>query len=209
MSFESVVLTHVPAPPAKILEVGCGSGDLARSLAAAGHSVIAIDPDAPEGPLFRQVSLEEFDERGPFDAVVASRSLHHVPDLDLAVQKIDSLLVRGGLVVLDDYAKERFDRKTAAWYYEQRETIAAGDGPEAPASLEECVREWEVDDSHIHGYSKMRAELDRRFQERAFAWVPYLWRDLEGAASMADEQAAIDSGTITATGFRYVGEATR
>jgi 2-polyprenyl-3-methyl-5-hydroxy-6-metoxy-1,4-benzoquinol methylase len=114
--FESFILTHVRLPSAAILEVGCGGGDLARSLADAGHRVTAIDPDAPEGALFRRVSLEEFDEAGPFEAVVASRSLHHVPDLDAAVEKIDSLLVRGGLILLDDYAKERFDGRTAAWY---------------------------------------------------------------------------------------------
>ena len=109
--------------------------------------------------------------------------------------------------MIDDYAKERFDRRTAAWYYEHRQTIAAGGGPEAPASVEECVREWEVDDSHIHGQAEMKAALDRRFREQVLAWVPYLWRDLEGAASLADEQAAIDAGTIAAMGFRYVGEA--
>lgn len=207
LDFERFVLARLPSPPATILEIGCGAGDLARALAAAGHSVTAIDPDAPGGALFRQVSLEEFDEPGPFAAVVASRSLHHVPDLDVAVEKIDSLLVRGGLVVLDDYAKERFDRKTAVWYYEHRQTIAAGDGPEAPVSVDECIREWEHDDSHIHGLAEMKTALDRRLGEQFFAWVPYLWRDLEGAASMVDEQAAIDSGTITALGFRYVGEA--
>ena len=53
----------------------------------------------------------------------------------------------------------------------------------------------------------MKTALDRRLSEQYFAWVPYLWRDLEGAASMADEQAAIGAGTIAAMGFRYVGEA--
>jgi len=206
VSFETFVLTRIPSQ-ARVLEIGCGAGDLARALAGDGYSVTAIDPDAPEGALFRQVTLEEFDETGPFEAVVASRSLHHVPDLAAAVEKIDSLLVRGGLVVLDDYAKERFDRRTAAWYYDQRQTIAAAGGPEAPASVEECVREWEVDDSHIHGQAEMEAALDRRFREQFLAWVPYLWRDLEGAASLGDEQAAIDAGTIAAMGFRYVGEA--
>jgi len=207
LDFESFVLGRVPPPPARILEVGCGAGDLARGLAAAGHEVTAIDPDAPEGSIFRRVSLEEFAEPGPFEAVVASRSLHHVPDLDVAVEKIDSLLVRGGLVLLDDYAKERFDRKTAAWYFEHRRTIAAADGPEAPASLEECIAEWEEDDAHIHGEVEMKAALDHRFRQQYLAWVPYLWRDLEGAASFADEQAAIDAGIIAAMGFRYVGEA--
>jgi 2-polyprenyl-3-methyl-5-hydroxy-6-metoxy-1,4-benzoquinol methylase len=201
------VRAHVRPPPARILEIGCGAGELARALAGVGYSVTAIDPDAPEGPLFRRVSLEEFDEPGPFDAVVASRSFHHIPDLTVAVEKIDSLLVRGGLVFLDDYAKELFDRKTARWYYEHRRTIAARGGPEAPTSLEECIVEWEHDDAHIHSQVEMKAALDRRFRERLVASVPYLWRDLEGAASLADEQAAIDAGTIAATGFRYVGEA--
>jgi SAM-dependent methyltransferase len=207
VDFESFVLARVPPPPARILEVGCGPGDLARGLAAAGHEVTAIDPDAPEGSIFRQVSLEEFDEPGPFEAVVASRSLHHVSDLDAAVEKIDSLLVRGGLVLLDDYAKERFDGRTAAWYFEQRRTIAANDGPEAPASLEECIAEWERDDAHIHGQVEMKAALDRRFRQQYLAWVPYLWRDLEEAATFADERSAIDAGIIAAMGFRYVGEA--
>jgi SAM-dependent methyltransferase len=206
LDFESFVLARIPAQ-ARVLEIGCGAGDLARGLAALDHAVVAIDPDAPEGPLYRQVTLEELDEPGPFDAVVASRSLHHVPDLDVAVEKIDSLLVRGGLVLLDDYAKERFDEPTAAWYYAHRRTIAAGGGPEAPASLAECLREWEHDDSHIHGELDMRKALDRRFREQVFARVPYLWRDLEGAASFADEQAAIDRGEIAALGFRYVGAA--
>jgi hypothetical protein len=69
------------------------------------------------------------------------------------------------------------------------------------------VLEWEVDDSHIHGQAEIKAALDRRFREQFLAWVPYLWRDLEGVASVADEQAAIDAGTIAAMGFRYVGEA--
>jgi SAM-dependent methyltransferase len=203
--FGSFVLERVP-PSARILEVGCGSGDLARMLATTGYTVTAIDPDAPEGQLFRQLTLEEFAEPGPFDAVVASRSLHHVPDLAVAIGKIASLLTRGGLIVLDDYAKERFDLRTAAWYFRHRETIAACGGPDAHDSLDECVHEWEADDAHIHGYREMRRELDERFLEQAFVWVPYLYRDLEGAASMADEQAAIDAGTIEATGFRYVGE---
>ncbi|MGH3012697.1 MAG: class I SAM-dependent methyltransferase [Gaiellaceae bacterium] len=207
LDFESFVLAQLPLQ-ARVLEVGCGAGRLARALTAAGHSVTAIDPDAPEGPLFRPVSLEDFDEPGPFVAVVAGSSFHHLPDLDAAVEKIDSLLLRGGLVVLDEYAKERFDRRTAAWYYERACSTSAGHGHDAPDSLEECIREWELKDSHIHGQAEMKAALDRRFREQLFVWVPYLWRGLEVGASLADEQAAIDAGVITATGFRYVGEAT-
>src|SRR5919202_5559733 len=70
------VLSQLGDGRRRVLEVGCGSGELARALADAGHDVTAIDPEAPEGPLFRRVTLEAFDDPRPFDAVVASRSLH-------------------------------------------------------------------------------------------------------------------------------------
>jgi hypothetical protein len=52
----------------------------------------------------------------------------------------------------------------------------------------------------------MRRELDSRFTERFFTWMPYLYGELGGVASEAEEQALIDAGAIQATGFRYVGE---
>lgn len=51
--------------PARVLEVGCGRGDLARAIAEAGHEVVAIDPHAPAGDLFRATSLEEFADPEP------------------------------------------------------------------------------------------------------------------------------------------------
>jgi hypothetical protein len=52
----------------------------------------------------------------------------------------------------------------------------------------------------------MRAALDARFDERLFAWRPYLHRLLDGAVSSALEEGLIDAAAIQATGFRYVGE---
>ncbi len=96
---EEFVLGWIGDPPAKVLEVGCGKGELARALARAGHSVIAIDPrapeQAPEGPVFRRERIEEFCELGPFDHVVASLSLHHVEDLGMALGKVADLLRAG------------------------------------------------------------------------------------------------------------------
>ena len=173
-----------------MLEVGCGRGDLALALAAAGHDVTAIDPAAPEGAIFRRVLLEEFDESGPFDAVVARVSLHHIEDLSGALDRITGLLGAGGVLVLEEFAKERFTDATASWYYEQRE------GSEPRSDL-----------SDIHGFAEMRRELDRRFTERLFVWVPYLYSwDLDPALEPV-ERRLIESGEIEATGFRYVGDA--
>ena len=176
------VTACLPPPPARLLEVGCGSGELARALAGADYEVTAIDPDAPEGPPFLRVTLEELEVGGPFEGVVAACSLHHVTDLSSALDKVQRLLVPGGVLVVDDYAKERVDRPTAAWYYERRQAIARSGGRTAPASFEACLREWREDEEEIHTYAAMRGELDARFRERFFAWVPYLFLELGEAA---------------------------
>ncbi|HET6662170.1 MAG TPA: methyltransferase domain-containing protein [Rubrobacter sp.] len=57
---EGFVLDQIGNPPARVLEVGCGKGDLAYALVGAGYSVTAIDPRAREVPIFRRVGIEEF-----------------------------------------------------------------------------------------------------------------------------------------------------
>jgi SAM-dependent methyltransferase len=198
---QDFVVSNLPLPPARVLEVGCGWGRLARAVAARGYDVIAIDPDAPEGALFRSVTLEEFAEPGPFDAVVASRSLHHVPDLAGALDKIAGLLRPGGVLVLNEHAWDRMDDETARWFLDR---WSAND-PDAPGSLEEFLEYWNRSHEGLHGYGAMRAELDRRFAERFFAWTPYRHGELGDAVDEGEMRALIDAGAIRATGFRYVG----
>jgi SAM-dependent methyltransferase len=200
MNLESFVQAHLPPAPAQVLEVGCGRGDLARAIARSGYEVVAIDPDAPRGQLFQAVSLEEFVAPDAFDAVVASRALHHIADLPAAVEKIAGLLRPGGRFILDEHACDRQDERTARWYFEQR----AGETG-APSSLEACLADWEADHAHLHGYAAMRKELDRRFAERFFSWMPYLYGELAGVEEQ-EERALIEAGEIQAMGFRYVGE---
>jgi SAM-dependent methyltransferase len=197
------VEAQLPAPPARVLEVGCGSGNLARALAAVGYRVVAIDPRAPVGDIFESVSLEEFGGTGPFEAVVANRALHHIPNLPRALDRIARLLAVGGLLIVHEHAWERMDEPTASWYLERRGAV----DPDAPRSVEQCLTDWAADHAGLHGYADMRAELDRRFDERFFAWTPYLYGELGGREVEPEERALIDSGTIQATGFYYVGEA--
>jgi 2-polyprenyl-3-methyl-5-hydroxy-6-metoxy-1,4-benzoquinol methylase len=102
LSTERFVLSHLPAGPSRVLEVGCGRGELALELAAAGHEVVAIDPGAPDGEIFRRVALEAFDSPEPFDAVVANRSLHHIHDLPGAVDRIAEVVRPGATVVVNE-----------------------------------------------------------------------------------------------------------
>lgn len=197
----SFLRTHLPGAPARVLEVGCGRGDLARTLAGYGYEVVAIDPDAPPGELFQAVSLEEFATEQTFDAVVARRSLHHIPDLPGAVMKIASVLAPEGRLILDEHACDRLDEKTARWYLERLKVS----NPDAAVSLAACLADWESDHADLHGYEAMRKELDRHFSERFFEWMPYLYGELVGVDE-EEECALIEAGAIQAMGFRYVGE---
>jgi SAM-dependent methyltransferase len=182
-----------------VLEVGCGRGQLARAIAADGHRVVAIDPHAPKEPIFSRVALEDFTDEQPFDAVVASRSLHHVHDLARGLDRIVALLRPGGIFVVNEHAFDRMDERTARWYVSQAPDASV------PKSTEPFLRRWDNERRDLHGYASMRRELDRRFEQRYFAWGPYLYEEL-GAVEPAEELRLIEADEIAATGFRFVGE---
>ena len=206
MELTEFVRLQLPGPPGRVLEVGCGEGKLALALADGGWDVLAIDPAAPEGAIFRRLKLEDLEDAGAFDAVVAARSLHHVTNLEAGIDRIRELLRPEGVLVLDEFAWDRLDEVTAEWFHgQQRALVAAGRLPHAPETLDDCRREWEEEHVGLHGYETMRAALDERFTERSFEWLPYLYRLLDGVAGEGLERTLIDAGAIQATGFRYVG----
>ena len=188
-----------------MLDVGCGQGELTTALAVAGYDVLGIDPLAPSGEHFRRLTLEDLEDSERFDAVVAGFSLHHIRDLDLALDKIAGLLAPGGVLVVDEFAWDRLDDTTLDWLYGQRRALAAAGHGDAPASHGELRREWEAEHLGLHGFAALREALSARFDEREFEWTPHLHRKLAGVATEVLEQALIDAGAIQALGFRYAG----
>ena len=199
MDFADFVLSRLPSTPQRVLEVGCGrEGGVVAVLASAGHDVVAIDPEAPAGPPFCRVTLEEFDEPGPFDAVVAGRVLHHVHPLGPALEKLAGL---APVLIVDEFAWNHMDAATVDWYEgEHRRRVASGDDPKGPADL----AEWRANHTDLHPYETLRTELDAWYSELYVEWRPYLYRWL-GESSEEVEAALIDSGAISALGVRYVG----
>jgi SAM-dependent methyltransferase len=197
---------YLPAAPARVLDVGCGQGELTTALAVAGYDVLGIDPLAPHGDLFRRVRLEDLeDEDGSFDAVVAVRSLHPMRDLGLGLDRIAELLGAGAPLVVEELGWDLIDEPTLDWLYGQRRALAAAGQGDSPASLESVREEWEASHLGIHGYDALRNELDLRFEERRFIRTPFLHRLLGGVATEVLEQALIDAGAIQALGFRWAG----
>jgi SAM-dependent methyltransferase len=89
IQYHPVVLEAVPER-ARVLDVGCGEGMLARRLRARGAEVVALDRDGgilrlarghPDGAGIRYVRGDILDDpfaEASFDAVVAVASLHHL-----------------------------------------------------------------------------------------------------------------------------------
>ena len=212
MSLLSFVRRHLPPSPARVLEIGCGTtGELTYALAAAGYEIVAVDPVAPEGALFRRIPFEEFAEPGPFDAVVASLSMHHLADLSRTADAITALLAPGGRFILEEWDREGLrDDATARWYFRQRQAAEAtspptGDEP-LPADFEAWRRSWPAEHADLHGYAAMRDQLMAPFRERFFTWIPYLYRYGLHPSLEPLERALIEEGAIRATGFRWVGD---
>ena len=207
------VRDNLPAAPAHVLEIGCGPlGGFVPELRASGYGATGIDPEAPEGPGYRQVEFERDDGREDVDAVVACTSLHHVTDLGDVLSKAAAMVAPAGPLVIVEWASERFDESTARWCFERLPRPGDEHG-----WLHHCQAEWQAsgetwdayclswrEQEHLHPGDDVLRELDARFECRLLEYGPYFFPGLDNVTE-ADEQAAIDAGLIRATGIRYVG----
>lgn len=112
--YEYMVASFRGVPPMRILNVGCGSGELSFLLAAEGHAVVGIDPVPAYIDLARSMTPPALTERcaftvhaietmpltETFDAIVSSDVLEHIEDDRAAVKRLAALLRPGGSMVI-------------------------------------------------------------------------------------------------------------
>jgi SAM-dependent methyltransferase len=184
------VRATLPAPPARVLEVGAGDGELAAALAAAGYDVVAIDPGS-EAEGVRPVPLHELDEP-PFDAAAAIVSLHHVEPLAESLARLAALVRPGGVLAIDEVDFARVDERAARWW------LARSGHDGEPADLVAHV-------DHMHSLARLREGLLPYFELGEPVRGPYLYRWNMPGDVRAEEEAAIAAGDLPATGARLVG----
>jgi SAM-dependent methyltransferase len=184
------VLEWLPEPPARVVEIGCGSGSLTRLLSDHGYDLLGVDPDAPDEPGFVRLPLEAFERPPEFDAAVAVRSLHHVHDLDLALANLGDALKPGGRLVVFEFAIENVDAAAGRWL--------DAHGLPHPVS--------ETDPHDVIPFESLRRPLELRFRTLFAERGTYLAREANREDLVGEEERAIGSGELKPAGMRLVLE---
>jgi SAM-dependent methyltransferase len=163
--------------PRRVLDVGCGTGDLAQMVAErTGAEVTAVDqsPRMVELARERGIDVQVADAAelpfadAAFDCVVAAWMLFHVPDLDRVLAEIVRVLVDDGRLVAatnsEDHVRELYE-------------LLAVDREPLPFRSE-------------NGEALLRSHFARVERRDAFGWVTF--------PSRVEAQAFVDSGIALA-----------
>jgi SAM-dependent methyltransferase len=191
------VRANLPGPPARVLEIGAGDGELARTLGGAGYDVFAIDPE-PGGENVRACALRELDEPpASFDAALAVVSLHHVEPLAESLQRLATVLVPGAPIVIDEFDVGAFDTRAAQWWLDQRRALGGGDQSTAGELVEEHR-------NHLHPLGRILDALGAHFDLGTPVRGAYLYRWDLGESLRLPEEEEIAQGRIPAVGARVI-----
>jgi SAM-dependent methyltransferase len=223
--------------PQRILDVGCGDGELCLRLSEAGHRVMGIESDHPMAALAvargvdcRECDWFSFTDPAKVDAVIFNRSLHHLNPLDGAVDHAASFLSGTGAILVEDFAFADTDVETVDWFRELVARTARTGGLDldnlprcfATDVLREGSQAWHHDHAEtLHTADAMATALRARFESVSIDAVPYLYRYVSAvvvdvpagnelvASALEQEHAAGASGKIRFIGRRFVARDAR
>jgi SAM-dependent methyltransferase len=212
----------------RVLEVGCGRGEVARRLGGAGFQITALDLQLPDPSPAANVTFIERDflrfDAEPFDAIIFTSSLHHISPIDAAIERAYRLLGPAGLLVADDFDLDAPNAATLRWYYDVQELLAAAavfprERVDPPGS--DVTQRWRAAHAHeppLHTGVQMRRAIASWFDLRDVHGAAYLYRyitkylphDTRGVALAqhiySTERRGMTDGTLSVVGLGIVAE---
>ncbi len=183
-----------------VLELGCGFGMIALELARNGLDVTGMDLS----PAHIEIA-ERFRDENPytegfgflnyrsedilkadlgeesFDTVLFFRALHHMPDIDTVLDKVERCLKPGGFLLISEPVRAHFSRQSALFATLLRTVLPTWEGDEKldgpwndaawSARLDEVFKEYTFDDHHeqspldnsLDDADQISAAIGRRF----------------------------------------------
>ena len=189
---EAFVKAALPAPPARVLEIGAGRGELAVALGEAGYAMTAVDPAAEHGGIVQPRSVLEL--QGSFDAAVSVVALHHIDPLAESCEHVAAMLAPGAPWVIDEFDIDRYDERAMRWWISQRRALGVAEHEHEPDDILAHLRE------HIHSLETMLAALAPHFEVGRPVPGPYLHRWDLRPSLYAAEIDLIASGLLPAVG---------
>ena len=179
--------------PERVVDVGCGTGDLTERLAREAEvPVVAVDLSPRMAALAGARGLPALNADiaclpfpdGSFDAVLANRVLYHLPDLDAGLAELARVLRPGGRLVAVVY---RVDHLAELWAVVGHEPLAdptfVAENGEEPLRLHFGA----VERRDVTGTARFRSEAGVRRFLRAYGD----FADVDLAAALGDQDAPL------------------